>query len=415
MRGFAVEPKPGSCARFCELTRDVICAGNDEHYRYVRKCLALLVQHPEERWEIALVLHSIPGTGKNLWVDYFGSLFGEHYVTLNATEQLAGRFNALHGRALLVFANEAIWGGDKAAEGRFKAIITDETIALEPKGKDAFAVANRRHLIIASNEDFPAPVGRRDRRIVYLEVSESRVGDGAFFASVANERKNGGPNALLAELLAERLDEWREDLKARGVVSFHARNRPATARSDDLAHRSAGSIERFVAEAINRDDFQYEVREHRRERNAATESPPDRADRYKTVPWGGEHPRAVVYDAYRDYCKDRGFRTPEGDAKMFRELYTLGVGKPGPRRRLASGERLQTVVLFRRRAAIDAFCAKTGRVASFFETFEDEEECADDLCDHFVSGGADGMDAAICANCGGPRTRHEAAVSSGMR
>lgn len=390
-RGFAVEPRKGSCVRFWELTRDVICASNDEHYRYIRKCLAFLVQHPEKRWEIALVLHSIPGTGKNMWVDYIGELFGEHYVTVNATEQLTGRFNALHARAILLFANEAIWGGDKTAEGRFKSLITDETVALEHKGKDPVPIANLRHLIIASNEDFPAPVGRRDRRIVYLEVSESRIGDDTFFESIMRERKNGGPSALLAYLLTEPLDEWRPNLRARGVEAFHPRNRPATARSEDLAHRSFGSIERFIAEALNRDDFRYEVREQSRERNAAG-APPDRSDRYKTVPWGGEHQRAVVYDAYRDFCRDRGFRTPEGDARFFRELYELGLSQPGPRRQLASGERVRTVVLLARSAAIEAFCVKTGQVASFFESFDDDY--ADDVGVRLDSDGADGTDAA---------------------
>ena len=56
--------------------------------------------------------------------------------------QVVGRFNSHMKEALLVFANEAVWGGDKVAEGTLKAMITDRETAIEFKGKDIVWVQN---------------------------------------------------------------------------------------------------------------------------------------------------------------------------------------------------------------------------------------------------------------------------------
>ena len=40
---------------------------------------------------------------------------------------------------LVVYADEAFWAGDKKAEGVLKAMITEDTIQIEMKGKDVVA------------------------------------------------------------------------------------------------------------------------------------------------------------------------------------------------------------------------------------------------------------------------------------
>jgi len=137
-RGFGVEAKKGGCELFKAHMREVICSANDEFFRYVFRWAAHLFQKPAELPGVALVLRSGEGTGKNWFAATLGKLVGQaHYVQLNSMIQLTGRFNGHLRDALLVFANEATWGGDKTAEGALKAMITDPDSTVEMKGRDA--------------------------------------------------------------------------------------------------------------------------------------------------------------------------------------------------------------------------------------------------------------------------------------
>jgi len=47
---------------------------------------------------------------------------------------------------LFLFADEAYWPGDKAAEGKLKTRISEGTITIEAKGFNAIAAKNRLKL-----------------------------------------------------------------------------------------------------------------------------------------------------------------------------------------------------------------------------------------------------------------------------
>lgn len=78
-KGFAVEPVAGTCSKYLNHIRNIICNRNDELYEYVLSWMAHAVQFPASRPETALVLQGGQGTGKGFFVNAFGSLFGVHY------------------------------------------------------------------------------------------------------------------------------------------------------------------------------------------------------------------------------------------------------------------------------------------------------------------------------------------------
>ena len=207
-RGFVVEPKAGSCTLMKRHMREVLCAKNNAKFDYLWKWCAHAVQRPGERAETAIVMRSKQGTGKNTFVDAFGSIFGRHYVPLTQTGLLCGRFTAHLMDAVIVFANEATWGGDKAGEGKLKSMITDPVETIEAKGKDAIPVPNFKRIIVGSNEDWAVPRGIGDRRFFCLDVPPHRVGDTQYFTALRDEINNGGVAALLHELLETDLTDW---------------------------------------------------------------------------------------------------------------------------------------------------------------------------------------------------------------
>ena len=355
-RGYAIDPDPhGSCEHFWELTRDVICAGNGEKFEWLRKLLALLVQHPEVLWGISIVLHSKQGAGKDLWVAYLYAIFGRHLVTVTEAEEITGRFTGHLAPAIVLFANEALWhGGRKSQEGFLKAMITDARVRVERKGKDAIYVDNYRHVIVASNDDFAVPIGPNDRRYVYFEVSNERINDTPFYDAILCELRNCGAAALLYELFA---------IDIRG---FNPRERPRGAHSSDLQSRSFGSIDQFIETAINDDELRFEDEDARDEHGRPTRP-------IIAVPWEGEHSRNDLVWAYRLFCKHERLR-PERRQALITRMRERGVAKDGPRRRLKYGERDRKMLLPSRADAIAAFCKDTGQDPDSF----DRDDEADD-------------------------------------
>ena len=214
-QGLAFEPTPGNCDLILDHIREIWCAGNEDLFKYVMSWLARMFQIPGERAHTALVLHSGEGTGKNIIVDIFVSAFAEHAFVASKSNNLVGRFNDHLGKAVLVFANEAVWGGDKQQEGALKQLITDEKMAVERKYIPTYHTKNCVHLIIASNNDWVAPMGMDDRRFVVLDVSEQKKGDLEYFERLADQIKNGGDRAFIHYLLK---------LNTKG---FNPRNLPA--------------------------------------------------------------------------------------------------------------------------------------------------------------------------------------------
>lgn len=236
-RGFAIKPKQGNCGLFKEHLKGVICAGNQEAYSYVWNWMSSLAQKPDKLLP-ALLIKGEQGVGKNTVADTFGTIFGPHYSPLDNLDQLVGRFNFHLKNAVLVYGNEALWGGDKTTLGKLKASITDPFCFIECKGKDLIKVKNFKHYIFASNEDWPVHLDRDDRRFFVLKVNNVYKDDRVYFAELYNEINNGGAAALLYELLATDLS------------SFDPWQFPRNNEGFEIKMRSADSTEKYIYQVL---------------------------------------------------------------------------------------------------------------------------------------------------------------------
>ena len=136
----------------------------------------------------------------------YGALFGQHYLQIANTRHLTGNFNAHLQDAIVLFADEAFWAGDKAGESVLKMLITEPVIPIERKGHDVVLVRNLLHLILASNHEWIVPAGIDERRFCVLDVDPGHQGDRAYFAALTEELAHGGRAALLDELLHHPLE-----------------------------------------------------------------------------------------------------------------------------------------------------------------------------------------------------------------
>jgi hypothetical protein len=210
-RGWAVQPKQGDWSLMRQHILVVICRGRKHLANYVYKWLAFLAQHPERAAEVAIVLRGLKGTGKGVLGKWILRLCGQHGLHIVNATHLVGRFSGHLRDAVFVFADEAFFAGDKQHEGVLKGIITENTVMIEAKYRNAVMAPNVLHLLMASNSDWVIPASHDERRYLVLDVADTHKGDtgpGGYFDQLDKQMENGGLDAMLHDLLAVDLTDW---------------------------------------------------------------------------------------------------------------------------------------------------------------------------------------------------------------
>jgi putative DNA primase/helicase len=194
--GLLIAPKQGDCSLFLEHLRLVLCGGDEKVYRYLVEWLAHIIQRPEEKPSVAVVLKSVEGTGKGTLFKPLKAILGAMAIQVNGAEQITGKFNALVANKLLVFGDEVDLT-DKRAANRLKGLISETSVTVEFKGIDAQQVPNYARFIFAGNCEHIILAGVRERRYLLLEPTSDKAQDKAYFDALHEWADNGGAAALL--------------------------------------------------------------------------------------------------------------------------------------------------------------------------------------------------------------------------
>lgn len=215
-----------------------ICDGDRALYTWVFAWFAHMLQRPRERPGTAIVIRGLMGSGKSLLGEIMGSLIAPHFFQVDDPRYITGQFNAHMSACLLLQAEEAVWAGDKVAEGRLKGLITSKTQMIESKGVDPYRLDNFVRIMMTSNEDWVVPAGKDERRYCVLDCAPNVKENHDYFGEMMEELENGGRQALLADLLSFDL------------ATVNLRKIPRTGALLQQKLRSLDSVDQFIFERL---------------------------------------------------------------------------------------------------------------------------------------------------------------------
>lgn len=278
--GLAVKPTKGRWSLFEEHIFENVCQDRRDYYEWLIQWMSQLVQKPGDKIGTAVVIKGKKGTGKSLFAETFGRLFGSHFRTLNSGDHVVSRFNSVYEHCLLLCADEAVWAGDKKAEGTLKGLITAPDLWIERKGFEGGYKKNFTRFIFTTNSEWAVPVTEDERRFFVLEMGTGWQKNLKMFSAMFNQMNNGGFEAMLYDLLKIK-------------QTLNLRIPPRTMELNLQKQRSEPLSIQFWRERV-------------------TDADPKM--------WPGEIKKDILYGEMAAYCKNRGSRYIIGKAQFFREL-----------------------------------------------------------------------------------------------
>ncbi len=195
--GFALKPVAGDVEPFLLHVREAICKSDENLTKYVLQFFAHLLQRPEEKPSVALLLKSTPGTGKNALVAPFKKILGEYELETNGEDSIIGRFNSSLANKLLVFGDEIDLRNRKTLD-RMKNLISESSLQVEFKGREMTKLPNYIRFIFATNLDQVLRADMRERRYVILEPSSEYAQNKGYFENYFDwlHHRNGAAHLM---------------------------------------------------------------------------------------------------------------------------------------------------------------------------------------------------------------------------
>jgi hypothetical protein len=234
-----VVPRKGDFSAIRAFLFDVICDSNKETYHYVFRYLAHMLQKPEEKPGIAIILMGGQGVGKGMFFHLLRKLWPSTTLQTADVKRVVAGFNADLERAFVTCLDEALFSGDKASTERLKSLITEPFIQIEQKYEPQRSIRSIHRFFFATNNDHFAQTDRDDRRMVYIRVSDVKKQDFEYFKSLAAAFND--PDVLSAFVY----DLLNEDLQ-----SFNVRKRPLTSEHAIQKIKSLSGFERYWFEVL---------------------------------------------------------------------------------------------------------------------------------------------------------------------
>ena len=233
-----IKAKKGSCFLIYNFLKNVICNGDNILFTYLLDYLAHMIQKPQEKPGVMIVMLGGQGTGKGTFFNLLRKIWPRTTLQVSDIDHIVGNFNASLERNFIVCMDEALFSGQKKSMDRMKAFVTEEYITIEQKYQPKRNLHSIHRFFATTNHEHFGNVELDDRRLVFLNISNEYQENHKYFKVLYNSIND-----------PKQIEALYYDLYSRDISQFNVRAKP---KSEELLHQKLKSLNGF-------DRFWYEV------------------------------------------------------------------------------------------------------------------------------------------------------------
>ena len=245
-QGHGIAPESGECKVVLDLLYNVICDGNKHQFRYLFHFLAHMLQKPEEKPDVAIIMIGGQGTGKGMFYRLLKRIWPYTMLQVHDVDDVIGRFTGALERSYGVWMDEALFTHDRKSMERLKAAISEKEMRIEEKFEPKRTIKSHHRFFAATNNDHFGNIDTDDRRFFVQRVSSKHQQDHEYFSSYMSALEGDEEVPALVHTLLD-LD----------ISKFNVHRRPKTAEHSNQKIRSLHGVKRYFYDVLQAGQFDY--------------------------------------------------------------------------------------------------------------------------------------------------------------
>jgi hypothetical protein len=158
---------------------------NEDKKQYLVQYMAHTIQKPRDLPGVCIIATGKQGCGKDTVFDIFMKyVLGSFYTTNLSNDVFFSQYDDLKARKVMVKLEEASAEYCSKHSDLLKTLITGRQVSFNPKHKSPFTTENFTRYIFTTNSGNPISIEGSDRRYVFYDCTNEKVGDSAFWTRV---------------------------------------------------------------------------------------------------------------------------------------------------------------------------------------------------------------------------------------
>lgn len=219
---------------------------DEESKNYMIKYLAHLVQHPEINPQVAIILKSKQGWGKDTLIDIVEKMLGRKSIIRTSNmDDIFGNYNTdLRNKLVCVF-NEVEGKEGYEKKEKLKNLITEKRTVMREKYISNYEQTNYSRIFIMSNNMNPVEINFDDRRFVVFQAHHKKKSSSYFSELHSLIEKDEFIQSIYNYLMT--LD----------ILNFSPRHeRPKTKAYENMKQNNENPIYKFLWETFVKDGWE---------------------------------------------------------------------------------------------------------------------------------------------------------------
>jgi hypothetical protein len=246
----SLTPREGDTATFDEHMIRLL--PNDEERDHALDWMAWVVQNETLKPNFMFLMQGEQGCGKSALGVLLARIVDERNTMFLRTEDVGNRFNSWVLRTRLAVVEELMGDDKRTLANRMKALITQETVTVEMKGKDLLVTPNKAAFMAFTNHMDALRLENSDRRYLIFKTKAKGKGTAPEYWNRlwAFIKSDVGASAVFHKLLTRKV-----------ATDWGLGRAPHTKAHDEMRVEALSDAERFLMEAyeLGNEPFQCDL------------------------------------------------------------------------------------------------------------------------------------------------------------